>query len=482
MAQPPGFPKKFPPLPGKPPAIEKQTTDSNNESSRKTAAGDPLSQFANGTLDPKQLLQELQTNLQSDDTGQRMGALISLGQDTELDSELRSTIDNILNSSENPFERLLAATASLRDGKSSKNTGDLIEELSSTLQSEDPAMASQSAIALSQAGRQAEPAMLQLLQDANPQTRALAAEVLGKIDSPNAAPRLTELLQDKDRLVRAAAAKALPASGADANTALVRLLQSDPQLSVRAGAASSLTKSVDPTAHEAIVAAMLQQDETKSLAIIRSVAGSEASLETRAQLLGEALLDAKPAQASEIISHLVDMEQPGLQALVRGLDSNSARYWSVVALSEFGSDAAMAGDKLASLLATSSPDVKTEILLTLAKIKPKSEMVNAVITREMLAKENGVRYAATLAAVRLDLDGDSVQSNLRTNRENDDKVLSLVSAFALAKLNSRDPKQGLEAAKALRAAIASGDPRLKPLATSALAELQSSLPALPSLR
>lgn len=319
-------------------------------------------------------------------------------------------------------------------------------------------------------------------------TKALAAESLGEIQSSAATPKLVALLVDANGRVRVAAAKSLGSTGRqEAIAPLVASLRNDPDLAVKANSAASLLELApnDADVHRALVAAIVKSDERTGLAIIRAIANCKADPKTRADTLAIALPQAKPAFASELISHLVEMEDAGMQALIRSLDEENARYWAAVALGDFGTNAASAGKNLAMVLGESTPDVQTEILLTLAKIKSTDSTVADAIVEQLDFKESGVRYAATLATVRLNLDGEEVTGKLQANCASDDKVLALVSSFALAKRNPSDLQLAKRTLDALAEAVRSGDKRLKPLALEAIKELREDslrsfpLPSLP---
>ena len=483
LAQPP-----LPKLPI-PPFLQNQSDagdeDGESEVTPQAVIRQLLDHAAQNPPSPEKLFRAVQQQLGSNDLSQRLEALLALDKQGAPDSSILPKLDEILQHGNNPLERILAASASIQADSDPDQNRRALDQLSSGIRSKDPAIAIQSALGLQQGGKQSEDALLGALADPNPATRSLAAEALGKIDSSMAAERLAGLLQDQDASVRSAAAKSIGLSGANEFTdELLRALRDDPQLSVRANSAASLATvgSDDANIQTALVDAMLGDDEVGSIATIRAIAKSDAPLATRANLLGAALTKAEPVYAAEIIGHLVDMEDPGMQALVRALDSELSRYWAVVALSDFGPAASSAGANLASLLERSTPDVKTEILLTLGNINPPRNAVAASVVKEMSSRENGVRYAATLAAIRLGLQDDAVQSQLAKNRSSEDKVLALISSFALAKLNPGKSKACLDALKSLRDAVASGDPRLKPLAEQALQELKTAaMPSLPKL-
>ena len=487
-AQPP-LPK-FPPLPGKPPFLSDPTaseSDSSDQSSNSPPAviREFLDQVGENAPSPEEFLKAIEQSLGSDDVKQRLQALLAIDSQRKADESILPKLDEILKNAKNPFEQMLAAGASLRSGSGAKGAGakGAIESLAKGLRSEDPAVAIQAALGLGRGGQQSEQALLGALEDSNPRTRSLAAEALGQVTSDSAGKKLAALLQDDNVNVRAAAAKSLGSAGEQFAEALLNTLNNDSQLSVRANAAASLARisSGNADVQSALAGAMLGEKENEAMAVIRAIANSDAPLNSRANLLGAALTKAQPAHAAEIIGHLVDMEDPGMQALIPALESETSRYWAAVALSEFGSKAAGAGGKLASLLDSSTPDVKTEILFTLGNIDPDLNAVAPAVSKAMSAKENGVRYAATLTAIRLGMNNQAVQTQLAANRTSNDKVLALVSAFALAKLNPGEPKLGLEALNALRQAVASNDPRLKPLAEQALKDLKASLPQLPDL-
>ncbi|MEM6980791.1 MAG: HEAT repeat domain-containing protein [Planctomycetota bacterium] len=443
---------------------------------------------------PDDLADAISQKLQGTDAQERIDGLLAISQDavTAIDDKaasLMADLKTMVRTGDNPFEQVLAASIILRQSDDNEESRSLIDLLSRQLQSADPALASQAAQGLVGAADNAEPALLAALASSQPGTRALAAEKLGQIKASGARDSLVGLLDDSSPQVRSAAAKALGqlSLSGTAISALMNLLESDSQMGVKANAAASLVIAAGHTesVKEAVIDAINESDDRTSLAIIRGVAHCDASDDTRAGILGSALIDSTAAKSSEIISHLVELGPSGMRQLITGLDSSQARYWCVVALADFSEQAKPASEKLASLLADSDPDVQTEILLTLPQIDASGTHVRDAVVAQMSSTHDGVRYAAALAAARLGLDGRETRQQLEANASDRDPVLALVSAFALAKLHSSEPAYGFRAMKALATAAKSGDERLKPLAIEALRELKDELkppplPALPS--
>lgn len=468
LAQPPGFPNLTPP----PPPFSSDSEDGESQS-----PADIIESAMSGIGElpsPKALLDAIGKQLSSDNPLERLDALLAADQEGMLGAQLEASLSSMLREGKSPLEKVLAANA-LVDSKDGSANQLAVKILVENLRSNNPLVAAQSAKGLRAIGSESQGAFIKALDAPDASTRSLAAEALGDIGSPESANKLVALLGDKNAQVRVAAAKSLGATGNPAAVAsLLKAMRDDSDLAVRANAAASLVelRSGDASVQHAIVEVMLRSDEPTGLAVIRAVANCEANPTVRADLLGRALPKSKPVFASELTSQLVEMDEAGMQVLIRSLDEPGARYWAVVALSDFGPKANSASDKLAGLLNDSTPDVQTEILLALANIKANSAAVTKAVGQQLVSKEGGVRYAATLAAVRLELNGDDIQAKLEANSTSDDKVLALVSSFALAKLNPRDLSLGKRVLSSLAAAVRSGDERLKPLAEQAIKELR----------
>ena len=460
-AQPPSFPKfSPPPLPF--------PTDGKDGSAP--------------SLD--KLIDSIGKRLRSDNPIERMQALQAMEGEQATIPHLQTILSGLLEGESSPLEKVFAAK-SLAGSDDPNMLRSALETLASSIRSKDPALVGESAASLRKLGPKSESVLLEALDSKSASTRSLAAEALGEIQSKDARPKLIALLQDRDAAVRIASAGALGTVGDDQSVSpLLETLRSDPELAARANAAASLLKinAGETRVTKALVDSMVSADEPSGLAIIRAIAWSGASSNVRASLFGEALPLAAPIHASEIISHLVEMEDAGMQSLIGSLDFRNSRYWAVVALADFGPKAKSAGGKLASLLEHSTPDVQTEILLALSSIEASGREVENAVAEQLSSEEAGVRYAATLATVRLGLDGDEAKKQLRVNSESPDKVLALVSSFAVAKSNPADLKLGQQVLRKLVSAVQSGDPRLKPLALEAIKELkQKSVPPFPNL-
>ncbi|MEL6109370.1 MAG: HEAT repeat domain-containing protein, partial [Planctomycetota bacterium] len=478
FAQLPGFPDLAPP----PFPFSKDAGEGNGKS-----PADIIQSALSGIGDapsPETLLAAIGKQLASDNPIDRLDALFAAGREGRVGPQVAASLQSFLREGKSPLERVLAANALVESNDRSANQLAL-KTLVESLRSSDPFVAAQSAKGLRAMGAESQDAFVGALKSPEASTRSLAAEALGEMAAPESATKLLPLLEDANGRVRVAAAKSLGATGnAQAAVPLLDSLRNDPELAVRANAAASLLelRPRDASIGETLVEAMLNEDEPIGLAVIRSLANCQAKQVDRANLLGRALPQAKPVFASELISHLVEMDESGMQALIRSLDQPGSNYWAVVALSDFGPQAKSASDKLAELLEESTPDVQTEILLTLANIRSVNEHVSNAVGQQLVSDQDGVRYAATLAAVRLGLKGDAIEARLQANATSNDKVLALVSSFALAKLNPHDVALGKRVLSSLVAAVRSGDERLKPLAQQAIAELRpKNLPSFPKL-
>ena len=475
--QPPFPPKppKFPPLKSNDseqglPAVGKllQAIASGSDQQRLDAL-DQLDQIA-GSANEK--LQALKQSLESDNAAVRMRVLQSIGRQGENDPELAAKLKRIIADGENPLEKLLASRATLQITDDSATQSELIQSLSQSLQSDDPALANQAALALRDAGRAAEPALLKALDDDQADTRALAAQSLSGTTSAAAISKLQSLLKDADAGVRTAALIGL--RDAAETPALVKSLvemtttESDPAVQMRAG--NTLAK-VSPDSLVA-VESTLQKNAQLATSVVRGVADSGLTDEAKAQLYGSALPGQVPEVAAAITEQLVELGDEGMAVLTGALQNEKSRYWAVIGLSDFGTRAAEAAPELASLLAVSSPDVQTEILLALGNIKSKDATVAKQITAQLGSDNPGVKYAASLAALRSGVKDAAAEAALEKNAASEDKMLKVISLFALAKLNPSSPAAGVKAMRALGEAARSKDKRLAQVAALAIQDLK----------
>lgn len=454
-AQPPrpGFPPPGPKLPPgtKPPGVAPSLPDappdipqllkllsSKNEADRLEAAEriQGFGQAALGALDG--LIRS------TDDSNDfvRLAALEAIG---GLRADGRKGLPEIrqrLQKAKSDYERVLAARALLRISTDASDVALALPVLAQGLQSEDDQVAVEAANTLRELGGPAVATLVAALEG-TPRVRRLAVDALGQIgaSAKDAVPAITNLLSINDPETTAAAATALGHIG------------------VRA-----------PETIRALAKSASSADESVARASIRALTELRLNSPSWIPFLTKQLAEGRPSVRAEAMSALAEQGEAAVPALTAALQDPRSQYWAVLVLGEIGPAAKDAVPALANALDTAAPDARIEILLTLAKLGPASAPAAEKIAKQLGDKHDGVRYAATLAA--LGTGGKALDATLQQNATSQDSFLAMLSAVVYAVLHPQDSAAGQRAMSLLTAGLNSRDAHVQRAAKHVLEQLR----------
>ncbi len=484
---------KLPPLPDLPslgtlpdnlpdiPALIKLLTSGND--AERLAAAERIHEFGRAA---KGAAAALLKSVEDGNENVRLASLLALGTMASEDKEALAKVRKRMEETDSEFERVLSAWAIARMSGDKNDVAATVTVLAKSLRSKDEAVASEAANALAELGSAAEPTLIDALDDKSSRVRTLAAGALGTNRARAAVSQLAGLLDDDSPLVRATAARSLgqigPAASAS-STALLGKLESDESTLVRANAAGALGRigSSTPETIQVLTKTATDPAERVAASSLRALNQLNVDAEKVIPLLVKLLADPRPNVASAATNSLADIGKPAVPALSKAVLDKRSRYWAVLALSDMGAAAKPATGVLADALDEASADVQVEILLTLANIGPDAKESIAKIVPSLSSKYEGVRYAATFAVAQIGVKDRAAEQALETNASSSDAFLKLISSWALAKLNPRNPLHGARAIRALISSLASKDPRLQQAASMAAGELELGPAAIPQL-
>ena len=251
--------------------------------------------------------------------------------------------------------------------------------------------------------------LVEMLKDDCPRVRAHAAHALGEIGTParSAVPALAKLVKDSDQTVRRQAVKAI--------------------VRIHAG-----PKIVVP------------------LAI-------------------ELLKDSDPAVRMNVLEAISEVGPKAVPALVEALKDDSAAYWACLVLRELGPAAKDAIPALIEKLEDPRPEIRREVVLTLAAMGDAA--IPAVGHICAALNDQHTRTAATYALGRIGQIPADCEAAVRANVKSDDKLLSTTSLWALARIHPEDKQLRRKATERLIARLKEPDPFVRVAAARALAEL-----------
>ncbi len=193
-------------------------------------------------------------------------------------------------------------------------------------------------------------------------------------------------------------------------------------------------------------------------------------------ILLQVVHDAQPEVAMPAMAALSDMGETAVPALVEALASKDSRHWAAVVLAEIGPKAGAAAPALAGLVKDEEPEVRMQALIALGQIGAPAKSSIPAIVEALDDSEPAVRYGAAFALGKLR--AQEAADALAKLTKSDDKTLSLVSLWAVARIHPDDPVAMRKAMEAIAEAIRSEDPQLSRTAARALAEIDGSSAAL----
>lgn len=248
-----------------------------------------------------------------------------------------------------------------------------------------------------------------LLGDNSVMVRAHAARALGEIGAPaaSAVPALAELVKDPDHLVRRQAVKA------------IMKLHPGPQVMV--------------------------------------------------PLCVRLLEDSDPGTRLRVLGMIAEVGPRAVPGLVEALKNDRAAYWACLALRDIGPDAKGAVPALVERLQDSRPEIRREVLLTLAAINEAAGV--AVPQIVALLRDEETRVAATYALGRIGGVPAEAKDAIRANTKSDDKMLGTISLWTLARLHPEDKQLYREAIECLVNRLKDEDPFVRVMAARGLASL-----------
>ena len=212
--------------------------------------------------------------------------------------------------------------------------------------------------------------LVEMLQDASPNVRAHAAHALGVIGSPatSAVPALANLLKDADETVRRQAIRAIM------------------------------------TIHP----------------------GPKVTVPLAVKLLEE---DADPGVRMRVLTAISEVGAKAVPGLIEALKNDKAAYWACLVLRDIGPAAKDAVPALTEKLQDPHPEIRREVILTLAAMDdaaaPAVEQIAAAL------EDEHTRTAATYALARIGRIPADAEAAIRAGAKSDDAMLRTTSLWAL---------------------------------------------------
>ncbi len=303
-----------------------------------------------------------------------------------------------------------------------------------------------------------------------------AADELADAPADKALPALTEALGSDDAELQRRAARALAQFGKEAHMAspaLAKLLDS-PIPKVRAYAAYALGKigNGSSKALPKLIKLITDEDPTVRREALEAMLEMDADPSVTLPIMVNVLEKADPAMVLPVLSELAEKGDKAVPRLRKALKYPKAAYWACLVAAEMGPDAAPAVPELRSVLDSDDAEVRMHALIALGEIGPAAKPALDRVIKALQSDEvPAVKYSAAFALAAME-DAQATEA-LQKAAEGDDAFLSLMSYYAVAKLNPEDKQKMTTAATFLVEAMKNENPNVRAAAARCLANLEA---------
>lgn len=324
----------------------------------------------------------------------------------------------------------------------------------------------------------AEPTTEQLLTDLNAggDKSYAAADQLTNAPANVAVPALITALGSIDEELQRHAAKAIATFGPQAKSAnetLTKLLDS-PIPKVRAYSAYALGK-INAGTNEVmpkLIKLVADRDAMVRHEALESLLKIDADPEVSLPIIVKLLEDADPAMVLPILTEMAEEGDKALPRLRIALKNPKAAYWACLVASEMGKSAAPVVPELTSVLDNKDPETRMHALIALGEIGPEAKSsIDRVIQTLQNDPVPAVKYSAAFALASMQ--DTKATEVLQKAAEGNDAFLTLISYYAVAKLNPEDKEKMATAATFLIEAMKNENPNVRAAAARCLANLNA---------
>lgn len=252
-------------------------------------------------------------------------------------------------------------------------------------------------------------------------------ELIGLVQSPNASARIKAIDQ-------------LGAEGAKAAAA--------------APALTSVLKDADPS---------VRRHAVKALIAIRP--GPQVMLPLMIKLME----DPDAAVHARVLNAITEAGEAAVPGLIQALQNDKVAFWACIVLRGMGPAAKAAVPALVEKLKDANPEIRREAALALGAIGEAA--ISAVPDIAATLGDEHVAGAATYVLGALGKVPADAERKIRANAAGDDKSLSTISLWTLARVHPEDKELRREATEKIVERLKDQDPHVRVVAARALAAL-----------
>lgn len=302
--------------------------------------------------------------------------------------------------------------------------------------------------------------LILLAAAASQATASSVKELIGQLGSSDAAARLTAIDQ-------------LGARGANAAEAVAPLaaLLKDASADVRAHAAQSLGRigaAAKPAAPQ-LITLLKDDDPLVRRQVVKTLVAIRPGPKVMIPLFIKLMHDSDPGVQMRVLNAVSMAGEAAVPGLIEALNNDEVAYWACVVLRGIGPPAKAAVPALAEKLKDPRPDIRLAAVLALGAMKEAALPVVPQIAAAL--GDEDARTAATFVLGELGSIPADAQKTIRSSAKSEDRFLSTVSLWALARVHPEDIDLRRQATVQLVARLKDEDPQVRVVAAQALAAL-----------
>ena len=179
--------------------------------------------------------------------------------------------------------------------------------------------------------------------------------------------------------------------------------------------------------------------------------------------------DPDPGVHARVLNAITDAGEPAVPGLIEALKNDKVAYWACVVLRGMGPTAKAAVPALVEKLKDPRPEIRREAVLALGAMGDAA--LPAVPQIVATLSDEHAQPAATFVLGQLGKIPADAEQKIRANVKSDDKHLSIVSLWALARVHPEDKELRRQATEQSVERLKDQDPFVRVVAARALASL-----------
>ena len=251
---------------------------------------------------------------------------------------------------------------------------------------------------------------------------------------------------------------------------MIELLK-NPSPAIRAHAAHALGQIGDAAkpAAAGLIGLLGDTDANVRRQAIEAIVAIHPGPQVTVPLFVKLLDDADPGVRMRVLEAVSERGAQAVPGLIVALKNDKAAYWACLVLREIGPAAKDAVPALIEKLHDKHPEVRREVVITLAAIGEPAAAAAPQIAALVSDEHAGI--AATYALGRLGRIPAEAEAKIRANTKSPDPMLASTSYWALARVHPEDKELRRQTQEHLIARLKDQDPFVRTAAAQALAAL-----------